>query len=117
MVFLAWIFHLDVSTICRIINNSLKFLYSTLCPLVTVPPIGDRLFNGVKIGNYFVTMVSDGTEQQIYQSVDPHKKNINFSGKKQMHTFTTLIGVALDGRIWFVSFSYSGISNSFFLTN
>jgi hypothetical protein len=109
MVFLAWIFNLDVSTICRIINNTLKILYSALCHLVAVPSIGDRLFNGVKIGNYFVTMALDGTEQQIYQSVDPHKKNINFSGKKQMHTFTTLIGVSLDGRIRFVSFSYSGI--------
>lgn len=108
MKFLAWIFEVDSSTICRIIGKIMEKLYTILHFNINIPLLLNRIESGSRIGNFLVTMVIDGTEQQIYESLDAKKKNITYSGKKHKHTFTKLIGVSLQGRIWFLSQSYTG---------
>jgi hypothetical protein len=58
-------------------------------------------------------MIIDGMEHAIYQSSDTLLKGTTFSGKKGYHTFTKLVGVNKEGKIWFLSKSFpGGISDS-----
>jgi hypothetical protein len=105
---LAWIFGVDASTICRTIQDVTKELWNSLGPKLQFPSLVERIEHGKRLGKYFIVLVIDGSEQQILESVVKKKGNITFSGKKKFHTFTKLIGVAPNGRIWFISKSFPG---------
>jgi hypothetical protein len=47
-------------------------------------------------------------EHRVYQCTDKLLKDSTYSAKKCYHTFTQLIGVNKEGRIWFTSKSYPG---------
>ena len=55
---------------------------------------------------FSIVMVIDGTEKEVVTSTTKKKTTITYSGKKNYHTFTKLIGVGLNGHIWYVSPSY-----------
>lgn len=105
---LAWIFGVDPSTICRTISAVTQQMWKALGPKLQIPDLVERLSLCRKLGKYIIVMIVDGSEQQILESVVKRKSNITFSGKKKLHTFTKLIGVAPNGRIWFISKSYPG---------
>src|SRR5687767_4905744 len=89
----------------------LKKMHSILQNEIKMPPLSKRLAQQKFIRHFDITMVIDGTEQKIVASTDRRKVTITFSGKKQVHTCTKLIGVGLSGKVWYVSPSYPGHLN------
>jgi hypothetical protein len=106
--FLAWIFHCDHTTIGRIVNQILDKLWTITQSTITIPSLSTRISTSKRVWKYLVVMITDGTEQQIYQSTKKQQANITFSGKKKKHTFTKLLFVSPTGKIWFLSQSYPG---------
>ena len=98
---LAWIFRIDPSTVSRTLLNVLDKLWRFLEPKLEIPStVTERMLTGKRIGMFFVIMVIDGAEQQVLESIHKYKKNITFSGKKHIHTFTKLIGVSPNGMVY-----------------
>ena len=108
---LSWIFKIDISTISRYILNILDKLYDVMETEVYIPEKEHRLSQGQFLRRFHITMVLDGTEQKIVTSTCKKKTKITFSGKKKSDTFTKLVGVGLDGQIWYLSPSYGGHLN------
>ena len=72
----------------------------------------------IKITNQLLAQfVVDGFEHEIRSSQDTNIKNVNFSGKKKMHSFTQLLLTTTSGWICYVSPSYSGSVNDLNLTS
>jgi hypothetical protein len=106
--FLAWIFGVDKSTISRTIASMVELMWTSLQSKLEFPGIKTCVEHGRRLGKYFVTVVVDGSEQQILESVNTRKKNVTFSGKKKFHTFTKLIAVLPNGKFVFMSPSQPG---------
>ncbi len=63
-------------------------------------------FRGIRI-----TVIGDGTEQQISTALDKFIEQFTYSEKKAKHTFTLLIACSPDGDVYLVSLSYPGSKN------
>ena len=103
---LSWIFQIDVSTVCCYILDILDKLYDELEIEVQIPPLNQRLEQKQYLRRFSIVMVIDDTEQEVVTSTTKKKTTITYSGKKNYHTFTKLIGVGLNGHIWYISPSY-----------
>lgn len=112
--FLSWITNLAVSTVETYIMSTFDLLFQW-CKLkdeVKIPTC-EELNKAGKIlcGNYLVVGVVDGTEQRVLKSTLKLIEQGFFSGKKRLHTFTTLILCSPQGQIYYISPSYPGSCN------
>ena len=67
-----------------------------------------RCQEGIDFKNQWVTIVLDGTEQQIYKPIDNENEKLVYSGKKKYHSLSKLIACSPKGRIYWISQSYEG---------
>jgi hypothetical protein len=110
--FMAFLFECDQATISRILHDTIDQLYDLADEDIQVPEEDERenlseLFEGKQI-----VLVIDGAEQRVQSSDDKLLQNINFSGKKHLHTFTKLLAVdPIEGKVRFMSGSYPGSVN------
>ena len=109
--FLSWLFEIpSLATVKQYLDDAKKCLLEILTPLVSFPAETRRNLAGSFYGG-IVTLVIDGAEQEVYSSSDKDLSYTSFSGKKNYHTFSKLIGVSPNGGIMFVSKSFLGGMN------
>jgi len=101
-------FGVDQATIAQTINSVIQEMWVSLQSKLVIPDLNTRIKKGRRLGKYFISVIVDGSEQQILESLSKRKKSVTFSGKKKFHTFTKLIGILPNGRIVFISLSLPG---------
>jgi hypothetical protein len=105
----AFIFGCSQPTVSRILHETVYQLYDLADDEIQLPEQHekDELYE-LQDGKQIVLVV-DGAEQRVQSSDFKLLQNINFSGKKHLHTFTKLIAVdPVLGKIRFISNSYPG---------
>jgi len=90
---------------------TLDICYSDLMLQCTFRNKDERLRMSRDFHGRVVTVVIDGTEQQVQISRSKFIEQACYSGKKNLHTFTLMIAVSPNGRIYYVSPSYTGSKN------
>jgi hypothetical protein len=112
-LFLAWVFGVSVSSISRYVGNAVEWLYETMVDLIYIPRSNERYLTNRQYRGKSIAMIVDGVEQPMYAPRNRQLSKVTFSSKKKMHTLTKLIGIAPNGKIWYLSPSYYGsISDS-----
>lgn len=109
--FLSWIFGIDGSTISRNMQATMSVLSSWANDMIVFPPEQTRLKNSVFFKNAQISIIVDGTEQQVAVPESKLIEQAVYSGKKKKHTFTRLLGVSPLGHIYFLSPSHPGSLN------
>ncbi|KAG2387549.1 hypothetical protein C9374_001143 [Naegleria lovaniensis] len=109
--FLAFIFEIDRSTVHRNLQKVIDVFFTHYNQELSFKNYQFRAERGVKYNGKLITIILDGTEQQVFTPSNKIKEQSLYSGKKCKHTFTLLIGVSPDGYILFVSLSYNGSNN------
>lgn len=110
---LAWLFSCAASTVMRVFDSVMEAIIVIAKHRVRIPDYKTRYKNGKKIYEDYLTVVIDGSEQQVTISPFCDVERGTFSGKKNKHTFTILFAVAPTGKIYFVSSSYPGAKHDF----
>jgi hypothetical protein len=105
---LSWIFQISSSQIFRYTRNTLHILYISLQHHVHFPSNKQRLHRKIVWRKKWITVIIDGSEQQVVVSEHPLHEKSCYSGKKKKHTFTILLACDPYGKIIHVSFSYCG---------
>lgn len=102
-----------VSTVEGYVMATFELVYSwcQVQNVVKIPDKDELIKNGKKVLGRLVVAVVDGTEQRVWKSIHKQIEQGYFSGKKQLHTFTTLILCSPQGRIYYISPSYPGSNN------
>ncbi len=108
---LAWMFYLDIKQVYQYNRASLYVLYNYYNKQLVWPDKQFRYKHGVTFRKVLVTVVGDGTEQQILVPSLRDTEQITYFGKKAKYTFTLLVAYSPDGHIYFVSHSYPGSMN------
>lgn len=108
---LSWIFQVDSSTVSRNIEHISKSLLKWSTTHTYFPDRFVRQLNGLSFKNASVTLLIDGTEQQVSIPTGKQIEQAIFSWNKKKHTFTRLICVSPKGQIYFVSDSHPGSFN------
>ncbi len=110
---LGWIFHLDSSNICRMINKMKPLIEQAADPtlrfaLKTIKHKRKKMGMEEFIRTYpdLIELVIDSTEQKRRRPKNKKKQRNFYSGKKHQHGFKTQIVVDKKGRIINVSRSY-----------
>lgn len=106
--FLSWIFNILPKQVYQYNRVTLIVFYNYYSQRLGWPNYQYRQRHGVHFRGVFVTVIGDGTEQQILISGNKYIEKNTYSGKKGKHTFTIFIACSPDGYIYFISFSYSG---------
>lgn len=105
--FLAFIFDIDASRICRIV----KTLEPLLVQITALKK--ERHLSEQETQNLINFIIIDATEQAIERPKNPEIQEIYYSGKKKQHTFKTEIRTTLQGEIVYVSPSCEGSIHDF----
>jgi len=103
---LGWLFGCSQSQISKYNATSLEVMYQYAKKHVIIPPELERHTAGVQFEGCLVTIIIDGSEQQIHRPSRNEKKY--YSGKKGMHSFTTLLACLPNGKIIYLSPSLYG---------
>lgn len=106
--FLGWIFQIHQCTVSREIQEMLHSLHTLVVNWIGVPPLDIRIKNSKLFKGAMLAVIVDGTEQQISIPSEKNTEQFVFSGKKKKHTFTRLITVSPQGRIYALSPSHPG---------
>jgi hypothetical protein len=110
--FLAFIFRCSQATVSRILHDTVDNLYQIADAAIKIPEEDERESLSESFEGKQIVLVVDGAEQRVLSSTDKLLQNINFSGKKHLHTFTKLLAVdPVEGKIRFISGSYPGSVN------
>ena len=108
---LSVIFQISKTTIKRYIWTTLRVFNQEITGCINLGTIKERLENAESLDKYKITLLLDGTEQQVYKSSSRQVEQICFSGKKSLHTFTLAMLCDPIGKIRMISPSYEGSRN------
>lgn len=108
---LGWIFGVSESTVYKYNRVTLSILFSRLKPTVSLLSSEERLKNGVSLRGAQITVIGDGSEQQIITFTQKQLEQVTYSAKKGRHTFTKLLYCSPTGIPYFISHSYPGSMN------
>ena len=113
MMTLIWLRHYIVcqSTVQRYTTLIIDILFEKYNSEILFPSVQDRWKKSAQFKGAKITVVVDGSEQQVGIPGNKQKEKSLFSGKKQLHTFTLLLVCGVDGRVYFLSMSYQGSKN------
>ena len=78
---LAWMFSIDKSTVNRYNHKTLVILFAHT-PRFTFSTVAERIRRGVKFCGVWLTVIGDGSEQQIVTFTDKDTEKVTFSSKK-----------------------------------
>lgn len=109
--FLSFIFEIDQSTVNRILQKILIVFYDDFNKAINFRDRQFRVDNSVRYNGKLITLIIDGTEQQVFTPSNKQKEQSLYFGKKAKRTFTILIGASPKGYILFLSLSYNGSNN------
>lgn len=111
-VLIASFFHVSQVTVSRIIQQMINSFELFFDQCLQFPKLRtQREKNNVNFRGQKVSVIVDGTEQEIYLSSNKMIERATYSGKKHKHTFTKLIACSPNGIIYFISQSYNGSKN------
>jgi hypothetical protein len=109
----AWLFSCSAATILRVFDDVMAAILKLAEQRIQIPSLQERLTNGVTFYDDIVTVIIDGSEQQVSVSLFREIERGTFSGKKAKHTFTILLAVAPNGKIYYLSPSQPGAKHDF----
>ena len=108
---LACFFGVSVGTLNTIVWKVVLLIFDALTPNIRLPSTTERTVHSVRLYRFYSVGAIDGTEQEVYASVNKRRAKGTYSGKKGYHTFMHLIVCGLDGTIWYISPTYLGNLN------
>jgi len=114
---LAFIFDISQSSVSFYINHSLDILHSHMSKKIIWPSYESRNEKAVCLSGAKVTIIIDGSEQQICTFSNKQLEQFFYSAKKSKHTLTVLLACSPTGIIYFLSKSYPGSRSDLTLYN
>lgn len=90
---------------------TLSVLYNLFYPKLSFLSSHERKGKGVFFRGRWLTVIGDGSEQQIITFTEKNLEQVTYSGKKRKHTLTLLLFCAPTGHIYYLSKSYPGSLN------
>ncbi|MFN3692273.1 MAG: transposase family protein [Fervidobacterium sp.] len=108
---LSWIFNISEATVQIYLDATLDMLYNMFKSTIKLPNKTERLKNSRIFGKFPITIVIDGSEQQVKLCSKTAIEKATYSGKKKKHTFTLMLACSPKGHIYYLSPTYNGSKN------
>lgn len=105
---IAAIFNVDKKSIWRIRNRIIDFLFQYLHNQISLENFPTRSLCCWPIFNSLITLAIDGSEHPVVTSTNKLLDAEYYSSKKHQHSINKLVLTRLDGKIMWMSNSFSG---------